>query len=119
MEYIDTEYAVSDEIDDEPEIQYPDYSELDFLNEVYINADKYATLRGLLLRKKNVILQGAPGVAGRVRVNSISPGWIDTTDTSNLSQADIKQQIYHRQKYHNRWWYKQTDDISQRLRLEV
>ncbi len=38
------------------------YSEADFLNEVYMSPEQYATLRGLLLRKKNIILQGAPGV---------------------------------------------------------
>jgi len=38
------------------------YSESDFLNEVFISAEHYARLKGLLLRKKNVILQGAPGV---------------------------------------------------------
>jgi len=33
----------------------------------------------------------AVSLAGRVRVNSISPGWINTTDTSDFSQADISQ----------------------------
>ena len=38
------------------------YSESDFLSEVFISAERYNTLRSLLLRKKNIILQGAPGV---------------------------------------------------------
>jgi len=55
---------VGDEIfesDDEPEIN-PDYSADDFLFDVYISKERYDTLKGLLLRKKNLILQGAPGV---------------------------------------------------------
>ena len=38
------------------------YSTADFLNEVFISAEKYQELRSKLLHKKNIILQGAPGV---------------------------------------------------------
>ena len=38
------------------------YTINDFLNEVYIHKENYEQLEGLLLRKKNLILQGAPGV---------------------------------------------------------
>ncbi len=38
------------------------YTINDFLNEVYIHKEDYEQLEGLLLRKKNLILQGAPGV---------------------------------------------------------
>ncbi|MDR0654463.1 MAG: EVE domain-containing protein, partial [Synergistaceae bacterium] len=48
--------------DGEIETAHQDYSESDFLREVYITPERYAALKGLLLRKKNLILQGAPGV---------------------------------------------------------
>lgn len=38
------------------------YTEKDFLEEVYMNADTLHSLEELLREKKNVILQGAPGV---------------------------------------------------------
>ena len=38
------------------------YSAEDFLSEVFISAEKYQTLVATLERKKNIILQGAPGV---------------------------------------------------------
>ena len=38
------------------------YSVDDFLHEVFISAEKYQELRSKLLHKKNIILQGAPGV---------------------------------------------------------
>ena len=38
------------------------YTPNDFLNDVYIYKKDYEQLEGLLLRKKNLILQGAPGV---------------------------------------------------------
>ena len=38
------------------------YSKIDFLNDVFILEEKYETIVSLLSRKKNLILQGAPGV---------------------------------------------------------
>ena len=38
------------------------YSKKDFLNEVFMSDSDYDKLYNLLLRKKNIILQGAPGV---------------------------------------------------------
>ena len=50
---------VDDEEDDE---EYAFYWDEDFLKEVYLNEKDYERLKELLLRKKNLILQGAPGV---------------------------------------------------------
>lgn len=38
------------------------YTESDFLDEVYLDEEKYYILKNLLLYKKNIILQGPPGV---------------------------------------------------------
>lgn len=38
------------------------YTETDFLREVFVDKEKYAEMRDVLLRKKNMILQGPPGV---------------------------------------------------------
>lgn len=43
-------------------IEYPAYTEDNFLNEVFMTPEKYQTMIKLLERKKNIILQGAPGV---------------------------------------------------------
>ena len=50
------------EIVDEKEINYPVYTMENFLEEVYISENEYKSLVGLLHNKKNIILQGAPGV---------------------------------------------------------
>lgn len=42
--------------------QCPAYIEHDFLDEVFLDAAQYAVLKSLVLYKKNVVLQGAPGV---------------------------------------------------------
>ncbi len=38
------------------------YTESDFLDEVYLDEEKYYIIKNLLLYKKNIILQGPPGV---------------------------------------------------------
>ncbi len=50
-------------VDDEEQTEeYAPYWDEDFLREVYMKKEDYEQLKGLLLRKKNLILQGAPGV---------------------------------------------------------
>lgn len=48
--------------DDDPDISYPIYDSEMFLKEVYMDRESYDTLSMLVKRKKNVVLQGAPGV---------------------------------------------------------
>lgn len=48
--------------EEEMEIEYPSYTKEDFLNEVFMAETEFDTLNALLKKKKNVILQGAPGV---------------------------------------------------------
>ena len=50
------------ESEDSDEKVYPAYSKEQFLDEVFMAENEYDALKGLLLNKKNVILQGAPGV---------------------------------------------------------
>lgn len=52
---IDKEY-------EEKNYKYPIYTREDFLNEVYITESDYDILTELIKKKKNVVLQGAPGV---------------------------------------------------------
>ena len=47
---------------EEVEKSHPTYTREDFLSEVYIPEDEYDKLVGILSLKKNIILQGAPGV---------------------------------------------------------
>ena len=42
--------------------KYEDYDKEKFFNDVYIDEQKYYEIENLLKRKKNIILQGAPGV---------------------------------------------------------
>lgn len=51
-----------DDVDTQPEVDYPEYSSADFLSDVYMSEQDYKTLVNVLKMKKNIILQGAPGV---------------------------------------------------------
>lgn len=45
-----------------PMMKFESYTKENFLSEVFISEEKYKTVRAVLERKKNIILQGAPGV---------------------------------------------------------
>lgn len=79
------------EIDDALEITYPDYSTDDFLNEVYISPEKYEKLKGLLLRKKNIILQGAPGVGKTFAAQRLAFSIMGVKDTSRVKLVQFHQ----------------------------
>ncbi len=73
------------------EIHCPKYSENDFLSDVFISAEKYANLKGLLLRKKNVILQGAPGVGKTFASKRLAFSIMGMKDTSRIKVIQFHQ----------------------------
>ena len=48
--------------DDPPAVKYPPYTPDDFLRDVYMSRESYDSVKAQLMKKKNLILQGAPGV---------------------------------------------------------
>ncbi|MEJ8752425.1 AAA family ATPase [Lagierella sp. ICN-221743] len=64
-EYVEKLIKIFDEDSEEiEEIEkvYPVYTKEDFLSEVYMTEEDYERLKGVLRLKKNIVLQGAPGV---------------------------------------------------------
>lgn len=65
-EYVEKLNALfEDDLNDEPEEvekTYPPYGEDDFLKDVFLSQEEYEKLVNILKIKKNIILQGAPGV---------------------------------------------------------
>jgi ATPase len=55
-------FVDQDNITEEEEKYYPDYTEKDFLSEVFMSEEDYNNLCAILRIKKNIVLQGAPGV---------------------------------------------------------
>jgi len=81
----------SSEIDDELETQFPDYTKSDFLREVCMEETKYETLKGLLLRKKNLILQGAPGVGKTYAAQRLAFSIMEKKDTDRVKVIQFHQ----------------------------
>ena len=83
----------NDTIDDveEQEIEYPIYDADDFLKEVYMEKEDYETLVGLVRNKKNVILQGAPGVGKTYAAKRLAYSMMGVKDSSRVMMVQFHQ----------------------------
>ncbi len=83
----------SDDIDDEEkeEITYPVYDETMFLNDVYMDKGQYDTLTGLIRNKKNVILQGAPGVGKTFAAKRVAYSMMGVMDKERVMMVQFHQ----------------------------
>lgn len=83
---------VNDEIiEEEKEKQYPKYTSNNFLNDVYMNENKYYILVGLLKTKKNIILQGAPGVGKTYAAKRLAYSIMGVKDTGRVAMVQFHQ----------------------------
>lgn len=82
---------VLDAVEQSAALQYPCYTEQNFLEEVYISPESYSTLKGLLLRKKNVILQGAPGVGKTFAAQRLAFSIMGEKDNSRIKVIQFHQ----------------------------
>lgn len=76
---------------DEKEIIYPPYSSEDFLNDVYMSEEDYTTLVELLEEKKNVILQGAPGVGKTYAARRLAYSMMGVQDPERVMMIQFHQ----------------------------
>lgn len=67
------------------------YSEEDFLNDVFMNKRQYNILKNLLLNKKNIILQGAPGVGKTYTAKRLCYSILGRRDTSRVEMIQFHQ----------------------------
>ena len=49
-------------VENEKDEEFIPYTKTDFLKEVFMDEEKYDVIKNILIRKKNIILQGVPGV---------------------------------------------------------
>ena len=76
---------------EEKEIVYDPYTEDDFLREVFMDAERYNTLVHLLKTKKNIILQGAPGVGKTFAAKRLAFSIMGQKDTSRVMMVQFHQ----------------------------
>lgn len=76
---------------EEAEIEYPVYSADDFLGEVYMSESNYNILTNLLRNKKNVIMQGAPGVGKTFAAKRLAYSMMGVKDSSRVMMVQFHQ----------------------------
>lgn len=76
---------------EEPEVVYPTYDENRFLSEVYMSRASYNTLVGLVRNKKNVILQGAPGVGKTYTAKRLAYSMMGVKDQNRVMMVQFHQ----------------------------
>ncbi len=72
-------------------VEYPAYCRDDFLAEVYMSGDQYDMLSGILRAKKNVILQGAPGVGKTFTAKRLAYSLIGMKDPERVMMVQFHQ----------------------------
>jgi len=82
---------IEEDIQENKEIIYPEYTDADFLVEVFLEADRYEILVNLLKRKKNVILQGAPGVGKTYAARRLAYSIMGSRDSSRVMIVQFHQ----------------------------
>lgn len=80
-----------DEDEDQPEIVYPPYTAEDFLKEVYMEEADYNTLAAVLKNKKNIILQGAPGVGKTFAAKRLAYSIMGVKDKDRVMMVQFHQ----------------------------
>lgn len=68
-----------------------EYTKSNFLDEVYVSYHDYDRLESLLLRKKNLILQGAPGVGKTFAARRLAYAIMGEKDDSRVMQVQFHQ----------------------------
>ncbi len=77
--------------DEAPEVTYPLFDTGNFLDEVYMDVDSYNTLVGLVRTKKNVILQGAPGVGKTYAAKRLAYSMMGVKDQERVMMVQFHQ----------------------------
>lgn len=92
VEKLNDLFASDDESDvEETRISYDDYGEADFLNDVYMEPDDYESLVELIHTKKNIILQGAPGVGKTFMAKRLAYSMMGVKDQERVMMIQFHQ----------------------------
>lgn len=77
--------------EDTEEVEYPAYTSEDFLSEVYMDGEHYRTLVNVLRAKKNIILQGAPGVGKTFAAKRLAYSMMGVKDAERVMMVQFHQ----------------------------
>lgn len=88
---IQTAVVTQDDNSDDATGDFQPYSTDDFLAEVYLDTQEYEDLRGILGWKKNIILQGPPGVGKTFAARRLAYSMMGTRDSSRVELVQFHQ----------------------------
>ncbi len=71
--------------------QFDTYAKEDFLAEVFMTGDNYDTLKNILMKKQNIILQGAPGVGKTFAAKRLAYSVMGVKDDSRIEFIQFHQ----------------------------
>jgi len=92
VEKLNTIFDVDMEEDaEEKDMEYPSYTKDDFLDEVFMNESRYDVLVNLLKNKKNIILQGAPGVGKTFAAKRLAYSMMGVKDPGRVMMVQFHQ----------------------------
>ena len=87
-------FIFMDLIKDNPitnQIKIDEYTETNFLNEVYISKEQYTKLKTILLTKNNLVIQGVPGVGKTFSANRLAYSIMNKKDDSHIECIQFHQ----------------------------
>lgn len=73
------------------QLNYPDYTEEDFLNDVFMSKEDYRKLREIIKYKKNIILQGSPGVGKTFISKRLAYSMMGRKDSNRVAMVQFHQ----------------------------
>ena len=79
------------DIADETEVVLPNYDRNHFLNDVFMEEEDYLKLVNLVRRKKNVVLQGAPGVGKTFVAKRLAYSMMGVKDKKRVQMVQFHQ----------------------------
>ena len=85
------ELAKETQEDFQIEIHLDDYTKEDFLREVFMTSEEYDLLKTVLLEKKNVVLEGAPGVGKTFMAKRLAYSIMGVKDKSRMKMVQFHQ----------------------------
>ncbi len=80
----------SNEADDMDRVHNP-YTKKNFLSEVYLSEEQYVRLKSVLMKKKNIILQGAPGVGKTFAAKRLAYSIMEKVDEDRIEIIQFHQ----------------------------
>ena len=92
------------------------YTKDDFLSEIYMDSEAYDSLVGLLRQKKNIILQGAPGVGKTFTAKRLAYSMLGLKDDEQIEMVQFHQNFSYEDFIMG---YKPTEDGGFKLRPAI